>query len=169
VLDDRLAGVLWPLPDLVVAAARDERVDRRRPALGGASAQYQRPVNQYAVQPEAVDVGRLPFVEDPAIREVVEAAAQLGGSLGVCPPEEVPCSVGLVVRHQGRALARDLVPDRLELVKLGARSEPDLVVLQAVRPEHPQSDRTGREASLDQAPVCEAGSAPGHRGGKERG
>ena len=99
------------------------------------------------------------LVEHRPVDEVVEAAPQLGRAFGVEPAQEVARAVGLVVRHQRRAVAGELLSDRLELVQLAARGEPDVVVLVDVRPEHAAGDHERQHGGLDDPPAAPAAPA----------
>ena len=174
VLEDRRRA-LRPLPHLVVAAAPDELVARRRPARRGPPAQDERAVDEQPVEADAVDVGGLALAQDGAVGQVVEASPQLRGALRVEPPQEMAHAVGLVGGHQRRPLAREVVSDRLELVQLPARCEQDVVVLERVRPEHAGGDRQRRDGGLDDAFVRKARRTAaerrrqgGRRGHRER-
>ena len=160
-LDDRVRHLRGPLPDLVVAPAPDEPVDGRRAARERAAPQDERPVVEHAVEPEAVDVrpGRLRRAACP-LRQVVVAPAQLGRRLRIGRAQEMADAVGLVVGHQSRPLAGDPLADRLELVQLAARREPDVVVLVPVRPENPAA--RSRAATTAAATTCPAARARAH-------
>jgi len=54
--------------------------------------------------------------------------------------QEVAHSIRLVFGHQSGPLAREAIPDLLELVKLSTRSEPDVVVGKRIRPKDPSCD-----------------------------
>src|SRR5262245_58475584 len=87
-----------PVP--VVASTPDEAVDRGRTARGRPPPQHERPVDEDAIESEAVDVGRLTLVQDAPVAKVVEPPPELGCALGIQPAEEVPRAVRLVRRHQ---------------------------------------------------------------------
>ena len=75
--------------------------------------------------------------------------------------------VDLVVGHQSGPLAGDPMADRLELVQLAPRREPDVVVLVPVRPENPASDRERDDRRRDHLSEAHGPGARREGGGQE--
>jgi len=103
------------LPDLVELALPNPLIGRGRPALARVSAQDQGAVGEHALLAGVED--QLIGVRPGSLRALgtVEPrhhpAPQLRCPFRVELAQEVPDPVGLVLGHQGRSLALELVPD----------------------------------------------------------
>ncbi len=90
-----------------------------------------------------------PFSSSPPVWSSTGRARRSEAPLGIELAQEVAYAVGLILGHERRAVAREDLPDRLELPELGARSEPHIRVREPVRPEHTGCNRGRRRTAHD--------------------
>ena len=140
VLENRRIRV-GPLPDVVVAAAPHELINRRRSALHRRVGEHERLVDQDSVESKLVEIGVGPLCERLAVEQGNEAPPALRCPLGVHPPQKVADAVRLGVGHQRRALSREAMADCLQLGQLSPRRQPDIRVRKPVRPQDADGDR----------------------------
>ena len=135
------------LPDVVPLPSQDEAVRGARAALDRRAPEHERPVGEEIRVAEPVDVGVVAGRDDRAVGERHLADAELRCALGIELAQEVADAVGLVLRHQRRALAGEQLADLLQLDQLASRGDPRRAVAENVRVEN----RRGEDADQDPA------------------
>ncbi len=165
VLEGRLSLALGPLPDFVGLTTPDPPVGRRGAAAHRRAAQDEGAEFEQAAEVEFIGVDRVALFDLTAAAQGHRAFAQLRGPFAVEVAEEVAGAVGVVLGHQRRSLAGELLAYLLQLVQLLVRGKADAAVGEHAGPQHAAGDHRDQDAA-DEAVGAQGDDRPGDRQGQ---